>query len=398
LRTMETTASRGPRPACSVDSGMVMTVTGPVPAEELGVTLTHEHILSDVGCNGSEPQEASRKALFHKPLSLDILGEVRLLPQCNRDNQMLTDIDRAVAEVELFREYGGTTIVELTLEGIGRDPEGLRMVSRRSGVKIVMGTGFYIGLSHPPRLRDMPAADIADEIEREITDGVGPQRTRPGIIGEIGIDSDFTPQEEKSLRGAAMASRRTRLPLSVHTPGGSNAIHGYRRRALDVIESEGAAVGHTIIDHVQLCPCDLDNQMELASRGAFLGYDGVSCDFNWGARGRGLGDEESAGNIKRLIDAGFLHSILLSHDVHLKIMLTAYGGFGYAHILRRFAGVLKEKGITDSQIETMLVENPKKLFSAAAKSKSGSLNDNQKRQLTTGGPYVAQRAASIQAG
>ena len=67
-------------PDVGVNSGQVMTVLGPVPVEELGITLTHEHILSDVGCNGPEPPEASRKGLFHKPLTMDILGEVRLLP------------------------------------------------------------------------------------------------------------------------------------------------------------------------------------------------------------------------------------------------------------------------------------------------------------------------------
>jgi phosphotriesterase-related protein len=74
--------------------------------------------------------------------------------------------------------------------------------------------------------------------------------------------------------------------------------------------------------------------------------------------------EESAADIKHLIDAGFLHSILLSQDVHLKIMLTAYGGWGYAYILKRFVQRLRAHGITDEQINTMLVENPKRLFSS----------------------------------
>ncbi len=83
-----------------VHSGQVMTVLGPISVEELGVTLTHKHILSDCGCNGPEPPEASRKALFHQSLTMDILGEVRLLSQCNRDNQRLTDLDLAVSEVD----------------------------------------------------------------------------------------------------------------------------------------------------------------------------------------------------------------------------------------------------------------------------------------------------------
>ena len=92
------------------NSGQVMTVLGPVPVDDLSITLTHEHILSDVGCNGPEPLEASQKDIFHKPLTMDILGEVRLYPQCNRDNQCLTDIDLAVLEVEKYRHLGGAQL------------------------------------------------------------------------------------------------------------------------------------------------------------------------------------------------------------------------------------------------------------------------------------------------
>ncbi len=347
-----------------VHSGQVMTVLGPIPVEELGVTLTHEHILSDVGCNGPEPPEASRKALFHKPLTMDILGEVRLLPQCNRDNQRLTDLDLVVSEVDKYRHWGGRTIVEMTLDGAGRDPVGLQMVSRRTGVQIVMGAGYYIELSHPPHVRSMSADDIADEIVRDLTEGVPGTGVRAGIIGEIGIDLDFTAEEEKSLRGAARAARRTQVPMSIHVPGGSARSHEYRTRIMDILEEEGASLEHTIMDHVQIHPKSMESQMAIAERGAFLGYDGISCGFDWGVRGMGPGDEESAADVKRLIDAGYVHHILLSHDVHLKIMLTAYGGWGYAYILRRFVQRLRAHGVTDQEITTMLVENPKRLFSS----------------------------------
>jgi phosphotriesterase-related protein len=341
-----------------------MTVLGPIPVEELGITLTHEHILCDFGCNGPEPPEASRKGLFHKPLTMDILGEVRLLPQCNRDNQQLTDLDLLVSEVEKYRFWGGRTIVEVTLDGGGRDPIGLQMVSRRTGVQIVMGAGYYVELSHPAQVRRMSADDIADEIVRDLTEGVPGTGVRAGIIGEIGIDMDFTAEEEKSLRGAARAARRTQVPMSIHVPGGSTRSHEYRMRIMDILEEEGASLEQIIMDHVQIHPKSIESQMAIAERGAFLGYDGISCGFDWGARGMGPHDEESAADIKHLIDAGYLHHIMLSHDVHLKIMLTAYGGFGYAYILRRFVQRLRAQGVTEQQISTLLVENPKRLFSS----------------------------------
>jgi len=346
-----------------VHSGQVMTVLGPMQVGEMGVTLTHEHILCDVGCNGPEPAEATRKALFHRPLSMEILGEARLLPMCNRDNQRLTDLDLAVAEVQKFGWQGGKTILEMTLEGIGRDPLGLQMVSRRTGVAVVMGAGFYIEAAHPARVRHMSADNIAEEIVRDLTVGVADTGVRAGIIGEIGIDQDFSSDEEKSLRGAARAAGLTQVPMAVHTPGGIPLIHDYRMRILNILEEEGASLRHVILNHVQLHPRSLDSQIALAQRGAFLGYDGISCDFDWGQRGRGQSDDAAAADIKALIDAGFLRQIVLSHDVHLKIMTTAYGGWGYTYILRRFIHRLQEYGVTDEQIAVMLVENPRRLFS-----------------------------------
>ena len=148
-----------------------------------------------------------------------------------------------------------------------------------------MGAGYYIESSHPPQLRDMSIDDIANEIVRDLTEGVAGTGVKAGLIGEIGIDLDFTTEEEKSLRGAARASERTEVPLSIHTPGGSINSHNYRIHILDIIEEEGASLGHTIIDHVEIQPKSFENQLEIVKRGAFLGYDGISADFDWGPRG-----------------------------------------------------------------------------------------------------------------
>ena len=349
-------------PSIGVNSGQVMTVLGPEPVEDMGITLTHEHILSDCGCNGPAPEEASRKSIFFQPVKMEILGEIRMLPQCNRDNQMLTDVDLAAEEVAKFRHWGGETIVEVTNLGLGRDPLGLQQVSRRSDVRIIMGSGFYISASHSDLMQAMSVDDIAEEIVCDVTKGVPGTGVRAGIIGEIAIDLEFNADEEKSLRGAARAAKRTQVPLSVHLPGA--VPQDYAPRVLDIVEEEGADLKHMVFCHVQLHSRGFEDQAALAERGVFLGYDGISCDFDWGIRGVAPSDEENAVDIKRLIDAGYLHHILLSHDVHIKIMLTRYGGFGYAYILRRFVNRLRAHGVTDEQIETLLIRNPRRLFSS----------------------------------
>jgi phosphotriesterase-related protein len=349
-------------PGVGVDSGNVMTVLGPIPVEDLGITLVHEHTLIDSGVNGPEPKEASRAHLFNRPLTMDILGEVRALPQSNRDNQRLNDVALISTELRDYSLWGGRTIIDQTLEGIGRDPRGVLQICRGSGVNIVLGAGFYIELSHPPRLKAMSADDIADEVVRDLTEGIPGTEVRAGVIGEIGIDTAFTAEEEKNLRGSCRASRRTRVPLSVHSNGMVRA--GSRLRILDIAEEEGADIRHTMIDHVSLRPANFDEHLEIARRGAFLGYDTISSDFNWGSRGSGLCDYEIAADIKRMIDAGFIDHVLLSMDLHMKIMLKAYGGGGYGYLLREFLPRLRDQGITESQITTMLVDNPRRYFSS----------------------------------
>jgi phosphotriesterase-related protein len=339
-----------------------MTVTGPIPVEDLGITLVHEHILIDSGVNGPEPKEVSRAHLFNRPLTMDILGEVRALPQSNRDNQRVDDIALVSAELRDYVMWGGGTVVDQTLNGLGRDARGVQQISRQSGVPIVVGAGYYIGLSHPPKLEAMSADDIADEVVGDLTEGIPGTGVRAGIIGEIGIDKDFSAAEEKNLRASCRASSRTRVPLSIHTLGVSPA--GTRQRILDIVEEEGADIRHTIIDHVTIRPIDFDDQLEIARRGAFLGYDTISSDFNWGVRGIGLCDSEIATDVKRLIDAGFINNVLLSMDLHMKIMLKAYGGGGFGYLLREFLPRLREQGVTEDQINTILVENPRRLFSS----------------------------------
>jgi phosphotriesterase-related protein len=132
-----------------VRSGQVMTVLGPIPVEAMGVTLMHEHILLDTSSWWRRPCCASHIALAEKPIDITMIGELRMNPFLNRDNCFLLDTDLAVEELGKFAELGGATVVDPTCLGIGRDPEALQRISRRTGLNIVMGAGYYLGQSHP---------------------------------------------------------------------------------------------------------------------------------------------------------------------------------------------------------------------------------------------------------
>ena len=346
----------------AIETGFVTTVAGPVSVDSLGVTMMHEHIMVDATSWWHCPDCAERMFLSDEPVRMGILGELRMDPFVNRDNCSLVDVDLAVAELQQFVDLGGGTIVDPTNRGMGRSPLTLRQVSERTGLNIVMGAGYYLGASHPEQLKDMTKNDVAEEIEREAVDGLDDSGVRIGIIGEIGISKDFTPAEEKSLRGAALGQVRTGLPLSIHLPGWERLAH----RVLDVIAEEGGNLHHAVLCHMNPSGGDQEYQTSLAARGAFIEYDMVGMDYYYADQdAQSPSDEDNARAIKRLLDAGFGHSVLLSQDVFLKMMLTHYGGFGYAHVLRHFVPRLRRHGLSEHQIETLLVDNPRSVFSAA---------------------------------
>jgi phosphotriesterase-related protein len=345
---------------CHVGSGQVMTVHGPIQADAMGITLPHEHILNDCRCWWHRPVEPERQHLATEPVHQGILGELRMDPFVNLHNCALDDEPLAIAELTALRDAGGVTVVDPTCRGIGRNPEALVRVSRATGLQIVVGSGYYLESSHPAVVRTMSADAIADEIVAEAL--VGIDGVRIGLIGEIGVSGDFTAEEEKSLRGAAQAQARTGLPLMVHLPGWYR--HGLR--VLDIVAEEGGDPGHTVLCHMNPSFADPDYQDACAVRGAFIEYDMIGMDY-WYAdqQVQCPSDEETAGAIAGLIARDFGHKLLLSQDVFLKMMLTRYGGFGYAYVLRHFVPRLRRHGVGEDMIRRLLVDNPRAVFSAA---------------------------------
>ena len=136
-------------------TGKVQTVLGIINADDLGVTLPHEHIIADLSMYFTEPTEASEKGLAYQPVTLENLYWVQLNKFSNIDNLRLCDEQLAIKEALLYKTAGGNTIVELSSIGLARDPLALVRISRATGLNIVMGSGYYLECSHPPKLAGM---------------------------------------------------------------------------------------------------------------------------------------------------------------------------------------------------------------------------------------------------
>lgn len=335
----------------------VMTVLGPVPLDRLGVTLMHEHILNDCSCwwRGNDP--AFRSPIRDLPITPDIISQLRNDPFANKHNCALDDEALAVQELMLFVAEGGATVVDPTCQGIGRNPQALTRIAKATGLNVIMGAGYYLHSSHPDYLAAMSDRAITDELISEARDGIGPDNTKIGLIGEIGVSSDFTAAERRVLSASATAAAETGLPLMVHLPAWFRLAH----QVLDLVAAAGQPLDRVILCHMNPSHADVAYQTSLADRGAYIEYDMLGMDYFYADQGvQCPSDEDSATAIANLFARGYGQQILLSQDVFIKMMLCAYGGNGYAHVQRHFLPRLLRHGLTEADLTTLVVHNPRR--------------------------------------
>lgn len=337
----------------------VMTVLGPVDSSELGVTLTHEHIFNDVTSWAHRTSSRGWEAedLASRPVTEDILWDLRNDPFANLDNLRLDDLEVAADEVRRFVDLGGRTIMDATGLSAGRDLAGLANVSRVTGVHIVAGTGYYLDASLPSDVRGLVAEQIAENIMADISNGES--GSRPGMIGEIGVGADFTPAERTGLIGACMAQRESGLPMQVHLPGWFRLAE----EVLDIGEQHGVDPARVVLCHMGPSGRDLDYQERVLGRGAYVQYDMLGMEVFYADQGvQCPSDEQNAQWLVRLVDRGHSAQLLLSQDIFLKSLLRRHGGPGYGHILQYFVPRLLAAGLEQAAIEQLMTHNPRALF------------------------------------
>ncbi len=347
--------------------GFAQTVLGPVRPEALGLTMMHEHLLTDLRRILDLPQDAEERALAEAPMELSKLHWTIMNGLRSRDNLVLDNRDLAVMEARVFKKSGGGTIVDVTTVDLGRDPAALRDISERSGLHIVMATGFYTDLFHPPGMLERTEADITREIVEDVTEGVGSASIRAGIIGELGCSWPLLPNEAKVLRASAFAQRETGAPITIH-PG---RHVGAPFEIIDILDKAGADIGRVIMGHMERTNLPADRLLALARLGCYLEYDWfgeVRPTFPYGRTDSYVTDKQFAAYVPSdgerlktlawLIDQGYVDRILVSQDVCFKTRLTAYGGVGYGHIAKYVRRWMPEMGLDTAAIEKILFTNP----------------------------------------
>ncbi len=317
---------------------MIETVLGPIQPDALGICLPHEHIWCDQNL-------APRKHLFDTTRSTETY-------------MRLNNAEQMVGELKAYFDMGGRSIVEVTCDGWGRDLDVLARLSEASGVHVIATAGYYIEPCMPLPVSEWSATQLADHITGELEEGVGGSGRRCGVLKSAIHRARIEGLEEKVLKAVATAHKRTGVVITTHTtgsrrqeiPGGTIGI-----QQLEFLKAEGVSPERLIVGHVDERP-DLDVLTSLAAQGCFIQFDVIGKQ-HW------LLDDTRAELIHALVQRGYLAHIMLSHDRNRDHEMRYGGGSGYCYIFESFLPRLRSLGLTEHQIQTMMVTNPARAFS-----------------------------------
>ena len=340
--------------------GKIQTVCGLIEPEELGPTLMHEHILWDV----TRPEvQAAAEAAGTPPvtIALDNVWEINRRSTSDYGNQSNDDCAVALAELIRLRESGGSAIVDLSNFGLKPDPEGLRSLSRASGVTIVQGAGYYVDEYIPDEMKDKSVDLLTREIVDQVTAGCWGTDVRAGIIGEIGCMWPLRPFERKVLQASAAAQRETGAAINVHPGRHADAPF----EVVDIIVEAGGDPTRLIMSHIDRTLFSTEDVLRLAETGCVLEYDffGIETSYYWFSGVDLPTDYMRLAYIRTLIERGLAGQVVVSHDICTKTRMVTFGGHGYGHMFRNVVPLMRDKGFTADEIDTITVGNPRRLLS-----------------------------------
>jgi len=310
----------------------VMTVRGPVPVDQVGFCLPHEHAFVDL------PRVLRTQLLAYDFQLLDPV----LVKQ---------EVGEYVAAVQRspFASAGRPMLVELTNgERWGRDPTALLELSESLDLDIVMSCGWYREPWFDLDFERRRVKDLEAQFLSEVENGVSGTGIRPGIIGELGTDRDFvSPAEERVLRAGARVHHKSGLAITLHARASKVALEQIDILLEEKVDPRWIIAGHTDTIH------DPDYHEELARLGVWVEFDTVRGKVPYTV-------ERHVRYIKEARSRGYLDQLLLSGDVCTLSHLHAYGGTGYDYIPAQFVSVLQSAGFSMDELELLFVANPKR--------------------------------------
>ena len=337
----------------------IQTVLGKIEKDALGIVLPHEHVYINSIVNIPVPEEIGARNLFFEKVTMDKLGYLKRDPLAMLDNLQMFDEQTQYDEIMFFKYAGGKTIVDQTTLGMGRDPQLIKRMAIRTGLNIIAPAGFFTEGVTPKEVIGRSEKELELEIIDQLRNGFPHTDVKAGVIGEVGISEYMTPFEIKALAASCRAQVETGAPLSIH-------VNPWAPRAyevMEIIEEHKVDPSKVVICHLNMNN-DIDYIKGLLDKGIYIGFEDWGRDITRDLKhcryglGRFLSDWENLDLLKKILDMGHVKQMLISMDVCRKQMQRTYGGWGLNHILTNVIPMMKEVGITQTQIDEMIIHNP----------------------------------------
>jgi phosphotriesterase-related protein len=315
------------------------TVCGPVPIEQLGRTLVHEHLLFGFpGCQ----------------------GDVTCAPRFDRR----AIVDRTVKRLKRFQaSYGLGTIVDATPNDCGRDADLLREISRESGVHILCSSGYYYeGEGATAYYRFRALLGNADEeiytmMKTEVTEGIAGSDIKAGVFKVASSKNVITDYEKRFFRAAARVSEETGTPIITHTQEGTMGVE-----QAELLLANGAKPGKIMIGHIE-GSTDLRYHLKVLETGVSIGFDRFGLEGYTGSPS----DAVRVACIVALVRSGHGSQLMLSHDSIYNWIGKPLDVTSPSHpeiIFRDIVPAFQKAGLTEAEVDTLLIENPKRFLAS----------------------------------
>jgi len=310
---------------------IIMTVNGPVPSSEMGITLTHEHVLVDfIGADSTG---------YHRWNKQEVV-------------EVVTPYLLAIQNLNV------STFIDCTPKYIGRDPELLKRLSHKTGMHFITNTGYYGAVNNkfiPSAFYQMSAQEVSALWIEEFENGIEGSGIRPGFI-KIGVNPDDTlsPEHKKIITAAALTHQKTGLVIASHTGPEQPAFE-----QIKVLEAQGVDPSAFIWVHAQ--KGSLEGNIRAARSGAWISLDNVKISRPPDAK---FNVKWYAERIIALQKANLLHKVLISHDAGWYSPGEENGGSfrGFTGIFEVLVPLLKRSGFSQSDLDQLLITNPRVAF------------------------------------
>jgi phosphotriesterase-related protein len=335
--------------------GRAQTVLGVVDPAVLGPTLMHEHVICDI-----TPQKYVAEPVEDQEIDICNCWQINFGQKLSGLKWKLNQPDIVTSELREMVAAGGRTVVELTSGGLKPDPKALVDISQKSGAHLVMGCGHYVNDYQDRRNHERGVDEFAAEMVAQVFEGAWGTEIRAGIIGEIGCQAPWTELERRVMQGAIIAQQETGAAINVH-PG---RHEDQPQEVADFFLKQRAPMDRMVMSHIDRTIFDEARLLRLADTGCVIEFDlfGQENSYYVHSDIDMPNDAVRLRLIRALINHGHLDRVVISHDICYRTRLTRYGGHGYQHIFANVIPMMRRRGYSETEIDTIMVRTPKRLL------------------------------------